>query len=190
MLPTLQPGDELFFSEERSFSVGDIVGFRWMGKGIVHRIKKMDSAKIFTKGDNCSGMDSAFITKADIYGKLINVKRGGKRHAIQNGFWGNWIGKKCSAVKTAKSLLGYIIRSVCGTNAMSWVLYKMGQAVIRQTHFSIFKQTDQVMRIYFRKRTCGYYNLNKQELILRNRFRTLFSQRILEQLSKSIQASL
>ncbi len=76
MLPTLKPGDRIvassipyFFSSPRT---NDVVVFKYNGKMMIKRIKKIGNKKIFVAGDNSSdSLKIEPIEQEQIIGKVI-----------------------------------------------------------------------------------------------------------------------
>ena len=77
MEPTLYEGDVLVVKTFSSYSVGDIIVFKYFSEGIlVHRIIDIEGSVFFCKGDNAKRIE--IIMKRQIIGKVIKVYCGGK----------------------------------------------------------------------------------------------------------------
>ncbi|MCD4741729.1 MAG: S24/S26 family peptidase [Desulfobacteraceae bacterium] len=185
MFPTLLPGDEIVSLENSSVTIGDIISYQIENKNILHRVTKIEDKKIYTKGDNNLKKDHYSITKVDIIGKLTQVRRKNKIHTIRNGFAGYLTGKKCLLIKRL-TLFSYVfIKPICNLKPVLWVSNKIGQVVFNN-HLSIIKKTNNSSVIYYGKIYLGYYDFNKKEWMLRNRFKPFFSQNQLQKIIEHI----
>lgn len=78
MSGTLEIGDMIIIKGQDDYKIGDIVTFLPQNDVIptTHRIVRMEGDKIYTKGDNNNSEDGEYITKANIYGKVVCVLSG------------------------------------------------------------------------------------------------------------------
>ncbi|QTA79263.1 Signal peptidase S26 domain-containing protein [Desulfonema limicola] len=99
MNPLLQEFDilEIKSYKNRQICTGDIIYFQLPKKyelpgksaDIVHRIVKIDSKGIYTKGDNSKNKDPWVLNHDNIYGRVTGVLRSDRYRKIP----GSWMGK-------------------------------------------------------------------------------------------------
>ena len=70
MNPYLKINDLIIIKESDNYLVGDVITYEYMGEYITHRIIKIDSDEILTKGD-ANNIEDDPITREQIIGKLI-----------------------------------------------------------------------------------------------------------------------
>ena len=180
MYPTLLPGDELVVVKSYRLHIGDIIGYRLENRNMIHRIVKINHDMIYTKGDNNLIIDLHPITKKNIIGKLIKVRRRGKTITINNGFAGFLTGRKCQLTnKMNKLVLSTFIKSVTGFKPIVCLSNKIGQLFLNR-HLTIIKQKNNRFNIYCGKTYCGYYDVNGEQIRFRNRFKLFFSEKQLQ----------
>jgi hypothetical protein len=97
MNPTFLPGDGLRVVpyEGKRIRRGDVVAFPNpynSGRNIVHRVIKVDSEGIRTRGDNSNSLDPWVLKPEDITGRIVAVHRRNKWHAIASGKKGAALG--------------------------------------------------------------------------------------------------
>lgn len=75
MSGTIEIGDMIIIKSAEEYKIGDIVTFLPQNDTIptTHRIVGKDGDKFFTKGDNNNADDGEYITKSNIYGKVVKV---------------------------------------------------------------------------------------------------------------------
>lgn len=73
--------------KHKKICVGDVVIFRAMEKKhyIVHRVAKIDSQGIRTRGDNNPDLDSRILHPEDIIGRVVSVKKKKKYMRVYGG---------------------------------------------------------------------------------------------------------
>jgi hypothetical protein len=108
MSPTIKPGDALIVqnlenAQSQSLRVGDIIIYSnpELMTNIVHRVIKINSKGILTRGDNNNQCDDYYITPKALIGRVKAVKRGQKTIKLAQGRLGNYrqqlllMGKYC-----------------------------------------------------------------------------------------------
>ncbi|GEM_PF-2833822 len=186
MFPTLQPGDEVIDLNHGVFHVGDVVAFCAEDRYFLHRIVKIENKKIFTKGDNNTDMDPLPIKESDIMGRVEKVRRDKKIFKVRNGLQGRAAGMKCQVVSILKRKLVDAVKSAAKIRPVSLLIKTIGQAVCNN-HFSIIKQKEYLFMIFCRKAFCGYYDSDRQEWLLRRRFKLILSHTQLNKIIKQIE---
>jgi signal peptidase I len=93
MYPTLRDFDIVEISPygKNDVQPGDIVVFpspQCPGKQIIHRVISIEKDSIRTQGDNCQVADGWILTKNDILGYIVQVKRRGREYRLSGGFSG------------------------------------------------------------------------------------------------------
>ena len=78
-----------------SLRAGDVVLFLPPGsdRPVVHRVVRVSTAGISTRGDNNALEDHALLQCEDIRGRVVTAWRGKKRREIAGGFRGCWNGR-------------------------------------------------------------------------------------------------
>jgi signal peptidase len=86
---------------------GDVILFRVPQKDyhVVHRIIRICSWGIQTRGDNNNHTDPWFLKPGDVYGQIITAHRGKASRKITRGFMGRLIGLFCQLRRNSLSLL-------------------------------------------------------------------------------------
>lgn len=100
MYPTLREPEmiEVLPYAGRPVRIGDVIYFLPAegGRPIVHRVARMTSAGIVTRGDNCAREDSFRLQPEDVRGRVLYAWRGRKRRKIAGGPRGRlaakWVG--------------------------------------------------------------------------------------------------
>ena len=94
MNPTLREPEmmEIVPYDNRPLRVGDVVFFLSPQKNqpVVHRIARLTTAGISTRGDNNTQEDTFLLQPKDIKGQVVAVWRGQKRREIAGGLQGRW----------------------------------------------------------------------------------------------------
>jgi signal peptidase I len=89
MKPTFQAGDGLTVLPygTREARPGDVIVFRSpeIGRNVVHRIVRVDSKGITTRGDNSMIDDSLILSPENIIGRVVSAKRARKNLRVQGG---------------------------------------------------------------------------------------------------------
>lgn len=89
MLPSLVDGDllELVDHDSQPVKIGDIICFRTPESNslIVHRVCKVDTDGLRTRGDNNALDDEWQVHPSEIVGKVVAYRRGTRRFEITNG---------------------------------------------------------------------------------------------------------
>jgi signal peptidase I len=81
MLPTFQRSDLVTLRAARSYSVGDIAGYRsrLLGRVVLHRIVAIHDGRYSFKGDHNSFLDPERATRSQLVGKLwFRIPRAGR----------------------------------------------------------------------------------------------------------------
>jgi signal peptidase I len=97
MYPLLRNLDVLYYDNNQSLSLGDIVIYKSNIFGreskITHRIISISDRCIVTKGDNNLKIDDKPVNRSDILGIVVYAKRGSRLIRVQNGTKGLIISK-------------------------------------------------------------------------------------------------
>lgn len=93
MWPILKSGDGLslyIYKNKSEMRRGDIIVYKSPEKKIevVHRIIKIYSDGVLTRGDNNNKIDPHRVKFAQIEGKVISARRRTRELFLTNGFWG------------------------------------------------------------------------------------------------------
>lgn len=92
MHPLIKPGDKIMVRKgpSETLKCGDIVVFEEYGELCTHRLlcNKISNSKIkfITKGDNSLVIDRP-ISKEELLGKVVGIKRGSKFIDLESRFW-------------------------------------------------------------------------------------------------------
>ena len=68
MNPTMLDGDQITVCKDASYSIGDVLVFKYKGELLVHRLVKFKNNRLFCKGDNSFRLEDIVID--DIVGKV------------------------------------------------------------------------------------------------------------------------
>lgn len=188
MYPSLKGGDKLIFSNDNSYKIGDIIGYYFNNRGIVHRIVSVNKNSIRTKGDNNTDVDDYTILKNDIIGKIIKYERNGKVFRVRNGFSGYLISKKCFYIKRLKRiilLVGKFIYYTKLSKPLIIILNTIGNRIY-DNKLSIFKSINNSYKIFYNKSYCGKYNIQSQKWYIISILKPLFSNKLLRKYEKTI----
>ena len=123
MNPTFWPGDGLKVApyKGREICCGDIVAFPHPNgsRTIVHRIARIDSQGIMTRGDNNNRVDPWVLKPEDIIGRVVTARRGNKALTLVGGKSGVLSGlilrKKKVLLKRSCIILHPLYRWLAGT---------------------------------------------------------------------------
>jgi hypothetical protein len=130
MNPTLNAHDLLEIQpyHQKAPRVGDVILFHPPAHDyyVVHRIFKLKGNDIITRGDNNGEIDSCFLKKVDICGRIIAAHRGDRRRKIANGFLGAIKGRFCHLRRIILylciMLLRPVFRSFCTNGILHWLI--------------------------------------------------------------------
>jgi signal peptidase I len=130
MNPTLCQTDLLEIQpyREENPKVGDVILFLPPNHDyyVVHRIVSLSTAGIKTRGDNCSNVDSWFLKRENIYGRVIAAHRGETSRKIANGFMGMVARKFCQirrvTIRLLAMLLGPVYRYFSVSGLLRWLI--------------------------------------------------------------------
>jgi signal peptidase I len=97
MNPTLREPEimEIVPCGGSSLRPGDVVFFIPLGsdRPVVHRVVRVTTAGVSTRGDNNAREDHVLLRLEDIRGRVVAAWRGRKRREIAGGFRGRWNGR-------------------------------------------------------------------------------------------------
>lgn len=110
MKPTLRPGDQLVVVpyDGRKVRRGDVIVFRGpAGQPIAHRVVCVHSHGIRARGDNNKDVDPWILSREDILGQVVYVRREKRRRKVFGGLAGRLF---CAIVRGARFLDSRISR--------------------------------------------------------------------------------
>jgi signal peptidase len=130
MNPTLTAQDLLEIKpyQQEDPQIGDVVLFqpRAHNHFVVHRITRINAAGIRTRGDNNGEIDSYFLDRGDIYGRVTAAHHGSQCRKITGGFIGRLTGFSClvrrNTTKLAVKLLRPVYRAFCPGGILRWLI--------------------------------------------------------------------
>jgi signal peptidase I len=183
MNPTLNAKDLLGIEayREKMPKTGDVILFRVPQKDyqVVHRITRICSRGIQTRGDNNSQTDPWYLQPVDICGRVITAHRGAAVRIIINGFMGRIIGLYCQLRRcTLSSLtktLSPVYRSLCANSFLRlFVPTRLHPKVVTFT-----SQTHSSHRLLLGKTIIGTYDHAQQQWQIRHPYRLLVNESLL-----------
>lgn len=71
MNPTMFEGDRVTVRRIESYTVGDVLVFRYKGELLIHRLLKVENGRFFCKGDNALRIED--LPPEDVAGKVIQL---------------------------------------------------------------------------------------------------------------------
>ncbi|MGC9348503.1 MAG: S26 family signal peptidase [Anaerolineae bacterium] len=183
MFPTLHASDLLVIVPygSTSIAVGDVVVClpAERDQPIVHRVTKVTSQRIRTRGDSNDRDDPWLLQPADVVGRVVAAWRGERRHLIHGGWRGRaqaylvWLGTK------VERSVSRLLHSPYHTLARSGIV----QAIVPtrlKPRIVAFRGTDTYhLRLVVGRRTVGWYDSAAQSWHIRRPYRLFVDQQVL-----------
>jgi len=121
---------------------GDVIAFardRDEGKvndQVVHRIIRIVTDYLFTKGDNNRTPDLLPVTKSNLIGKVVAFEREGRTHKVRNGSAGLLVARTMYVFRRARYLLINRIRGFLPIRRIGSIVFFLWKPKIQKLKFS------------------------------------------------------
>lgn len=159
MSPVLKPGDGVVVEKNSSidtFKVGDIICFRPKGYPhfIIHRIVKIKSNGIITRGDNNASNDHYLINEEFEPVLVTGIRRGDKTIKVYGGKLGYLNQKKNILFKKLRRIFKSSLKRILDKIAGTGIFYS----------FNIFKNKIKVLNYKMNKLEYDIMLINKKQI--------------------------
>lgn len=181
MNPTLRHPDllEVVPSPEQSIRRGDVVYFQSPQDGmkVIHRVVRVATDGIRTRGDNNATDDPYFLQQEDIIGRVFAAWRHGKRRKIARGLPGICSGYKAAAWRRMSSIFSRVLHGTYHTIAASGFFRCLLPASLQPRVFE-FKQRylPSILKLMVRGRVIGRYDIFKGLWVIERPWRLIIDE--------------
>lgn len=171
MNPTLHEPDllEIRPYDDRQINRGDVIYFQSPinKRGVVHRVVRISSKGIHTRGDNNGQADPYLLKPGDVIGQVVRAQRGSHRRHIAGGRTGRLIGYRCRVRRIANLMLARSIHGLYQALANTGLFQHFLPSKLQPRVF-VFKSRNQYyLKLLMGKRIIGKYDLLKQQWHIR-----------------------
>ena len=183
MNPTLSSRDLLEIKpyREKGPKPGDVILFKPPQDDyyVVHRIIRVCSRGIQTRGDNNSRTDPWFLKPGDAYGQVIAAHRGKASRKITNGFIGRLTGLICQMRRYALAPMINIARPAYRSLCVSGYLRRLIPLDLKPRAVTFNSNSHSFHRLLLGNTVIGAYDPHLKQWRIRPLFRILVSESLL-----------
>jgi signal peptidase len=175
MNPTFKPGDrlEIISCEAKKIRRGDVIVFIPPGNHskVVHRVVRIDSHGIKTRGDSCNHLDEWVLSPDCILGRVILARRGNKKWRVSGGRMGQVFASIVRAIHAIDSGVSSLLRPTYDRLAKSGVFRKILPMQMKKMVISFNRPEGLELQLLMGRRVIGRWLPGTSRWHIRRPFR-------------------